>query len=316
MGFLRLGSKVFTLTHTLYDNLKCYSRRVSTTTWTAKPLLQRTLFLLMKHPIFAFPVAIADLLGFGAMHIQHALHQPLFDLFLSDGGSVLSQSHGPFRLTPENASKAALLTFPLIWGVYFLSLYLYSTAMLTVSGLLSAAHSNEPVDISRMWEKKPKAQKRSLRYALFLLGLCVVGAAIVSLLFSLLHYIPLLRQKIGVDLGVIVWFVAGIAIVYPCASPTLRFLGKSDVAPNGAIVRLVRVFGVATLAIQFAVILLCRHLLPDFLFQQSTVMGFLVRQAIESLIGAFPYVLLFIALSVLVSEQPTSSLSVVEEVQS
>lgn len=286
------------------------------TTWTAKSLTDRTFSLLKKYPIFVLPVAVADLLGFTAMHIQHALHQPLFNLFLNDGGSVLSQSHSPLRLTPENATKVALLTFPLIWGCYFLSIYFYANALLAVEGLLGAIHNDELIDTGRIWGKRPKEQRRLLRFSLLILGLCAVGAAISYFLFAIILHIPLLAEKMGFDLGIIVAFLAGIAVVYFSAIPTLRLLGRPDLAHNGELVRLVRGLFVATLAIQSAIALSFRHLLPDFLFQQTTVMGFLLRQIIESLIGAFPYVLLFIAFSVLVSEMPIVSPSATREDQS
>ena len=70
------------------------------------------------------------------MHFQHALHRPLFALFFSTKDSVLDAFHSSFILTPENATKVALLTAPLIWGCYFLTIFFYSGAMVVVSALL------------------------------------------------------------------------------------------------------------------------------------------------------------------------------------
>jgi hypothetical protein len=58
-------------------------------------------------------------------------------------------------------------------------------------------------------------------------------------------------------------------------------------------------FGVIAIVTQLAFILVIDHIAPDSLFQHKTVIGFLFREAVESLIGASPYIPLFIALSVL-----------------
>jgi hypothetical protein len=285
---------------------------VSTTTWTVPSLLKRTAFLLREHPIFALPIAVADLLGFAALHLQHALHQPLFDLFLSDSGSVLSKSHSQMILTPENASKAALLAIPLLWGCYFLSIHFYSTAMLTVSSLLSAVHDNEPLGIRLLGANLSKNKKSTLLFSVFIFGLCIVGAVVLFFLLAVVLSIPLLAHGMGFDLATIMTFLAGMVIVYFSAIPALKLLEDSGTVPRREITRLARIGGVAVLAIQSALSLFLRHALPDFLSEQSTVFGFLIREAVESLIFAFPYVLLFIALSVLVSEQPTIALQDVD----
>jgi uncharacterized membrane protein len=181
--------------------------------------------------------------------------------------------------------------------------------MLAVSCLLSAIHNNEPADIRLLRTNLFKEKKSTLFFSLFIFGLCVVGAVVSFFLFPLIGSVPLLAQRMDFDLGIIFGLLIGIAIVYFSAIPALKFLDNSDAARSCVLVRLARTFGVAVLVFQAALSLFLKHALPAFQFAQSTVFGFLLREAIESSVGAFPYVLLFIALAVLVSEEPMSSRS-------
>ena len=90
---------------------------------TTRTLLIRIGSLLRDHPVLVLPVLIADTLSFVAMHLQHALHDPLLGLLLAQRDSVLSSRRNEFVLTAQNATKAFWLMAPLIWGCYLLTMY-------------------------------------------------------------------------------------------------------------------------------------------------------------------------------------------------
>ena len=63
-------------------------------------------------------------------------------------------------------------------------------------------------------------------------------------------------------------------------------------------------------------ILVIDHIAPGSLFEQKTVIGFLFREAAESLIGASPYIPLFIGLSVLADDiEQVDSMRGLEEIE-
>jgi hypothetical protein len=106
-------------------------------------VLARAFAQIRRYPILALPVLIADLLGFVALHLQHALHQPLFDWFLVSRGSVLGVARSHFVLTPANAAKAGLIAAPLIVGCYFLIVCLYVAALHTTFVMVEAIASDQ-----------------------------------------------------------------------------------------------------------------------------------------------------------------------------
>jgi hypothetical protein len=276
-------------------------------TWGPRNLLKRTVFLLREHPILAIPVFTADLLGFAAMHIQHALREPLFSLFLSDGGSVLSASHHAFRLTAQNATEVALLTFPMVWFCYFLSILFYATALLTIFNLLKTICRGESSHFHRWYDSIAGKEQGLLLFSLLVWSLCVAGAVVIYLLVLAIMNFPALSHTMNFYLGLILAFLVGIPIVYFSTTPALKLLADPEASVHGAVVRVARGFGLVALAIQVAIAAFVRHAAPSTLFQPSGVIGFLFTETIESLLGALPYVFLFIALSVLLSEEPTTA---------
>jgi hypothetical protein len=237
------------------------------------------------------------------MHVQHALHQPLFDLFLTEHRSVLSSTHETFRLTAENMSKASLLVFPLIWGSYFLNVCFYAAAMISVSKLLDAKLRSDPIPLRQLLASLVAKKRDLVVFSLLFVGLLAVGNVITFLLFAAMGYIPWLAHKISYDTGLIIGLIASIPVVYFGTFPALGLIRPAGVALDPASVNQARLCGLAAVAVQVALLLLLGHFAPDFLYRQKTIPGVLLRQASESLIGALPFVLLFAAFSILTLQE-------------
>jgi hypothetical protein len=277
---------------------------VPTTPWTAKTLVKRTFALLRRHPIFALPVLIADLLGFAAMHFQHALHGPLFALFFSTKDSVLSTTRSSFILTPENATKAALLIVPLIWGCYFLTIYFYSGALVVVSALLETAQKGEILNLQLVQTVLLKRKRRILGFSIFLFGVLVIAAVVGYWLFRAIVSVPWFATWTGFNEGILVAGLLEMPIAYIFTRRALKFL-RPEAMQRRSDERLATFSGFAAVTVQIVVSLLWRYAAPAFLFQQTTVAAFLFREATFSLIGALLYVPLFVALSLLATgEEP------------
>lgn len=117
-----------------------------------------------------------------------------------------------------------------------------------------------------------------------------------------------LAPRIGRDFSYLIVVPIEIALVYLFTRPALKLLFETGASPLQASVQMATYFGVIAIITQLAFILVIDHMAPDSLFQQKTVIGFLFREAVESLVGASPYIPLFIGLSVLAysAEQVTS----------
>jgi hypothetical protein len=267
---------------------------------TVGQIITKSLIVLRKHPLLALPVIAADLLGFAAMHIQHALHQPLFAFVFGNKDSVLTTTRSSFVLTPENASKAALLTVPVIWGCYFLSVLLYTTALLVTSALLDQIEMNdEDLDLRSAVVRAFKDKKRLLLFSISMIGALAVAAILTGLLISGSMQIPWLAEKMGRDFGYFVAFPLQLVIALLFTRPALKLLRESQVLPAQGLSRTAVFLGFSVTTAQIAYLLLLEHAALNVLFQQKTVVAYLIREAVVSLIGASFYIVFFIGLSLL-----------------
>ncbi len=248
-----------------------------TTHWTARTLVNRTFACLRRHPIFALPVLVADLLGFAAMHFQHALHRPLFALFFSTKDSVLSTAHSSFTLTPENATKVALLTAPLIWGCYFLTIFFYSGAMVVVSALLETAQKDESLNLQLIQTVLLKRKRQILDFSIFLFGVVVIAAVIGYWLFLAIFSVPWLANWTGFNLGILVAWLLEMPIAYIFTRRALKFL-RPEVPRRRSDERLAMFAGFTAVTVQVVFSLLVKYAVPAFLFQQTTVTAFLFQR--------------------------------------
>jgi hypothetical protein len=287
-----------------------------TPVWTVRSLVDRTFSLLREHPIFALPVIAADFLSFAAMHIQHALHQPLFTWVFSNSNSVLATTRSPFVLTSENASKAALLVIPLVWGCYFLSVFLYTGALLITSALVRRISDSESPDLRAALAYTVRSWRRLLLFSISMLGALIIVAIVFGILVMMSMKIAWLAPRIGRDFSYLIVLPLEIALVYLFTSPALKLIAEIKTSLSLRTLRMAIYFGLITIITQMVFVLVLDHIAPISLFQQKTVTGFLICEAIVSLIGASPYIPLFIGLSVLAdSDKQLDSVTGLEEVE-
>jgi hypothetical protein len=270
-----------------------------TPVWTVRSFIERIFSLLREHPIFALPVIAADLLSFAAMHIQPALHQPPFAWVFSNSNSVLATTRSAFVLAPENAPKAALLARPLLWGCYFLSVCLNTGALLMTSAFVQRANNGESPDLRAALAYAVKNRRRLLLFSISMLGALIIAAIVFGLSLTASMQVAWLVPRIGRDFSYLIVVPLEIALICLFTRPALNLLSKTGDSPLQPPIRTAIYFGFITFAMQMAFNLVIEHVVPASLFQQKTVIGFLIREAVVSLIGASPYIPLFIGFSVL-----------------
>ena len=256
---------------------QCYSCDVREPEWNVRSLFDRTVSLLRERPLLALPVVIADLLSFAVMHLQHALHDPLFALFFSHRDSVLSGSRSTFSLTPENASEAALLVIPLLWASYFISIYLYTMALLAVSSLVGTTEDGKVPHWRLVHSSLVEKKRLLLRSALLVFGLAILSTVAAGALFWVVLHIPVLKQKMGFELGAIVGLFVEVPFALYIAGPALMLLRSTEVPPSLGSVRLARNSAVAAVIAQTSVILLINRA-PNSLLDKELLWGFLFRR--------------------------------------
>jgi len=257
---------------------------------TVRSLVDRTFALLRPQPVFALPVIGADLIGFAAMHIQHALHQPLFALIFSNSDSVISTTKSAFVLTPENAHKAALLAIPLVWGAYFLNVFLYTGALIMTSAFVQNVSSSESPDLRAALVYAVGNRRRLLRFSISMLGALIIAVIIFGYLLTMSMKVAWLAPRIGRDFSYLTVLPLEIAFVYLFTQPALKLLSETGTSPSPSSARIATYFGLITIVTQMVFVLILEHVAPASLFQQKTAIGFLTRQAVVSLVGASPYI--------------------------
>jgi hypothetical protein len=283
---------------------------------TVRALVDRTFTLLREHPVFALPIIAADLGGFAVMHIQHALHQPLFALIFGYSDSVISTTKSAFVLTPENATKAAILAIPLVWGAYFLNVFFYTGALLMTSAFVRKISRGESPDFRAALVYAAENWRRLLRFSISMLGALIIAVFVFGYLVTMSMKVAWLAPRVGRDFSYLTILPLEIALVYLFTRPALKLLSETGTSPSHPSAHTATYFGLITIATQMVFILILEHVAPASLFQQKTAIGFLTREAAVSLIGASPYIPLFIGLSVLAdSVKQVDSMRGLEEVE-
>jgi hypothetical protein len=273
---------------------------VPKTSWTAKTLATETFHLLRTNPLLAVPVILADLLAFAAMHLQHALQHPLFTLLLGDKTSVLSNGGNRFTPTYPDIFKAAVIAAPLLWGTYWLSLWLYTTALATVSALIHSPNESQ-ITLANAY-----AQARTRKAHIFRFSLCLLGGAILAVLALFgVGEVPWLFRHLNYDVGLLLALLIQTPLIFFLAPRALQMIAVED-APQRFHAKTSAISaGLITVVTQMIIQWLFAHAIPPIFFRQTTIPGFLLREALTSLLGALPYIPFFIALSLLASDQHT-----------
>lgn len=261
------------------------------TSWTTQTLFKRTFAFLREHPVLALPVLIADLLGFAGLHLQHALHEPLLNFFFSEK-SVISTSSPSFLMTPDNAWKVALLVGPLLWVTFFLTACFYSAALRTVSYWVERINHSETLNLADTLRFVYEQKLRIVKFAAILMALLAITTLIATSSTAFIVPVLSLKQMWGFDVGAIIAAVWEIPIIFIMTGPVLRFLTEANVASLSSNIKsLVRLCGIVAVVLEVVILLLFLHAMPISFYQQHSVVGFLIREAVQSLIGALPAII-------------------------
>jgi CBS domain-containing protein len=276
--------------------------------WSSRSLFSQSLGLLRDHPVLALPVIFADILGLATRHdVVRAIRTPILNwlLHLSERDSVLSSSRGMLVMSTEHTYwVASVIGATLEWGSYFIKIFLYSGALFITSEWLRGIQAGDGPALPNL-----RGQLRKLaRLSFVVLG----GVMLTGFLFSLLFAVWISALAGRFDLGMTTAYgiLLEVPLAYFIARPGLMLVWKKKDLPGPTTVRLARIFAMGTVVAQFLIALLIdrvvfRAINPTF--AQMNGGELLVRNAIVSVAGAVPFIVLFIVLSVLGAEDVQSS---------
>ena len=260
-------------------------------------LLSRIITLVREHPIVFVPVCITDLISFAAMHLQHALHQPLFNLVLGER-SVLS-SDRTFVMTHQNATKAAFLVMPLLWTCYILTVVLYTGALFVTSSLVRQVETGITPTLRLAVVHLRSNRPRWTGFIFRVLVTLIAAGIILWLLGYLLFKPPLMERFGGRNIGYMIGFLLEALVAASLMQPALRLLAETAIPDLKPLRQPAIILGLITIGLQIALTVLSDRSLSPTIARQTSIVGFLVCEAGQSLLGALTYLPLFTGLSLL-----------------
>lgn len=269
-----------------------------------RDLFRRASDLFWQHPILWLPVAVADLASFGLTQLQKWLTHAIITHMVTVH-SVLTNAPEPADIG-KLTMKVVLLTRPIVWGNYLLSLCLYTFAMIAISTTLPQLAAEEKFSPSSTLGAIRRSGSRVLIFAfklLVLIGIAAIPLAASGVLFT--RYIRLI-PNFYFYYGVVVSLMAALAyFVAPWAVTLLR--SRTAERISNEVAQRARIFAALTQPASAAIYLFAAAVRRSLLSATTPISAIYTLDVVESLASAAPYILLFIALSLLASDEPSAT---------
>ncbi len=262
---------------------------------------RRTVFLFWQYPVLWLPVLVADFAGYWLTRLQQLLtHQIVLWIVQSGQHSVLGDIPAPITYQSSTVMKAALLTAPLVWGNYFLHIAIYTLAFVITAGLVR--NRSHELSSGLVLSQIKDQVMPILKFALKALALF----AIAAILFNLLGLAGLFSQSLSSFFTVVLTVFFSSPIGWILAPSAIKLLHvQSTTPPDSTLQRSGRLY--AAIAIALATLI-------GFALQTVTrathgpALWITCVAIFISLIGAVPYIPLFIALGLLATPRQLNSL--------
>lgn len=272
-------------------------------------LWRATTSLFWQHPVLWLPVLIADLLAFCLGRLQHLISHQIA-LWMYQSHTVLTTTPN-YSYQPNKVLETSLLSAPFVWGAYFFSICLYTSALLTISRALHNLWEHRNLGFRSAISSSPTETRRILGFSSKLLGLCFVGALLLFPVSGLLAQVGFDRTAhdpllFGYSYGILV--SVGIAfVITPASIRLLRPSSNANVSSEDR--RLGRIAAILAVAVSMTL----GSLIPQFTlplwrgWQAHAAAVRFVIDAIASAVVALPYIPLFIAFALLArGDEPTA----------
>jgi hypothetical protein len=262
-----------------------------------RDLWRKTTALFWENPILWLPVVCADLLAFCFTRLQKLLTRQLINSLLLSHSALTGQVIPP---ADEHAviTKAAIIFGPFVWGTYFLNTCLYTAALVVTATLVRTLGEHVRPDLPLVLGSLRSRSRRILVLSIKLLALYALAAALLLQATTLAQ-----KWKFPPTYLIPCFLVLVTVSIAYCMAPSgislLRDAQSRSVAPE--YITWGRSFSMLLVLASFAV----GYFVPmveQSLFASPLLAGGVPRLIIEALassVAAFPYVLLFISLSLI-----------------
>ncbi len=275
-------------------------------------LFRRASFLFWQYPILWLPIVVVDPIVFCLNTFANKLNHAII-LSVVTSHSVLGNTPEPIAPSSFQTLKILLLTKPIDWGSHLIALCLYISAMMATFTLISALRSKQRFSLGSILYPLQQSFSRLVFFSLKLLIAIGIAALILS------SVVVVFFQKNGTrfistqNFGYFFATLALSAIAYLMAPAAVKFLRPHDSeAITPEIARQTKISAVLASIASAAIYFFAIQIRPSF-SSRSTIWGGVLYEAIGSLVSATPYIVLFIALSLLAkNDEPDIELFGVE----
>ncbi len=258
-------------------------------------LFRRASYLFWQYPILWVPVFVADILDTLLKESRTLVTQAVIRSVL-ESHSVLSSVPDRLPAGLQSTMKVALLSAPIVWGTHFAGIVLYASAMTMTATLVLM----NPPTIRGLHEQNPdRSFKDTLFFSLkFFAMIALIGVPWTVIVGEVSMRFPRSRLIWGGDFGILFAIALTVAVAYFITPTAIRLLRKPRIEPvNLALMRRARAFAVMTVIASGLLDRLTVATQSTFLSRSTPRIGILSFDAVASLVGALPYILLFIALT-------------------
>ena len=217
-----------------------------------------------------------------------------------EGSSVLSASPKMFSMSPEHAQTMAFMTGALLeWGLYFLNIFFFSSALVVTAGLIWMILAREDSSLAASLTTLGGQGKKITRFSALVLG----GVMVTTLLNGLFMYLVMsnhaLASGMRSGIGTSLWILIEVPLAFFIARPALILIRNKESLPSQSSIRLARIFAMGTVVAQSLVAILISVGLSHLSSDTTNALEVQLRNVIISVLTTIPFMATFIALSVL-----------------
>ncbi len=271
---------------------------------TVRQVWRKTTALFWQYPVLWLPVLAADLLSFFLAKLQkYVTHVLIYHLLLGPA-SVFGARSG--LIEPSSNAivfKAAMLGGALEWSMHFAQIFLYTTAFLITAALVRKILRQQTEFFSSGARFMQSRWREILGLSVRILGIVAVFAISLGVLIS---FTISQTQKYMVHTPIGLIYIMSVAafccMAYFAAPVAMRRVCtkilNTESSQNG------RIYAVLTVLVSSLLGYCLPYLEGSFATEPffSSASAVTTRGAIVSLLVAFPYAVLFIALTLIVDD--------------
>jgi hypothetical protein len=258
-------------------------------------LFRRASYLFWQYPILWVPVVAADIVDTLLKEVRPLVTHALIQSVLQSH-SVLSSVPDPLQASQLSTWKVAFLTAPIVWGAHFVGIVLYASAMTMTATLVLM----NPPAIRGLYKQNPD---RSFKYTLFFslkvfAIIFLIGVPWIAIVGVVSIRSPR-SQFLWEGNFAILFGIAFTTVVAYFITPTaIKLLMKPRTEPvNVDLIRPARAFAVLAVIASGLLDRLSVATQSTFLSRPTPSIGVILFEMVASLVGALPFILLFVALT-------------------